>query len=73
MVPRTTLADLDDVHLELAVFGGHLVQLRGLLDPALVPPEFVAVHVGDVGELYLAADRAGDSVGSPWNFAARSR
>ena len=73
MIPGTTLADLDDVHLELAVFGSHLGQLAGLLDAALIAPELIPVHVGDVGGFTFLQIGQDLSVGSPWNFAALSR
>ena len=58
MVPATTLTDLDDIRSELTIFGSHLGEFRALLDAPFVMPEFVPIHVGDVGELYPAADRA---------------
>ena len=58
VVPPTTLADLDHVDPELAIFGGHLRQFWRLPYPALVAPEFVAVNVGDVRELGFPADGA---------------
>ena len=51
MIPGTTLADLDDVNLELRVFRSHFRQLRGLFHAPLVAAEFVPVHVRHVGEL----------------------
>lgn len=59
VVPGTTLADLDHVYPELPVFGRHLGQFRPLLNPAGILAEFVPIHVGDVGQLGPAADRAG--------------
>ena len=59
MVPGTTLADLDHIYPELSVFGRHLGEFRSLLNPARIRPEFVPVHVGDVGQLGPAADGAG--------------
>ena len=73
VVPGTTLADLDHIYPELAVFGRHLGQFRALLYPAGVVAEFVPVHVGDVGELVLRQIGQAVSVASPWNLAARSR
>jgi len=58
MVPATTLTDLDNVRPELAIFGGHLSEFRGLLYPPFKVAELVPVDVGDVGELHPAADRA---------------
>ena len=58
MVPATTLADLNDVRPELAIFGGHLGKFRGLLYPAFIMAELITVHIGDMGELDPAADRA---------------
>jgi len=52
------LTDLDDIRSELAIFGGHLGKFRGLLYPAFIVAKLVPVHVGDVGELHPAADRA---------------
>jgi len=60
VVPRTTLADLDYVDLELRIFGGHFVQFWTPLDPAFIPAKLVAVHVGHVPQLHPAADRARD-------------
>src|ERR1700722_18142 len=60
VVPRATLADLDHVDLELCVFRSHLIQLRRLLDPALIPAQLVAVHICDVRQLRLPADRTRD-------------
>jgi len=60
VVPRTTLADLDYVDLELRIFRGHFVQFWPALDPAFVPAQFVAINVGDVGQLHLAADGTRD-------------
>ena len=58
MVPATTLADLDDVRPELAIFGGHLSEFWRLLYPPFKVAKLIPVHVGDVGELYPAADGA---------------
>ena len=58
MVPATTLADLNDVRPELAIFGGHLGKFRGLLYPPFIMAKLIPVHVGDMGELDPAADRA---------------
>src|SRR5215469_845209 len=55
MIPSATLADLDDVYLELAVFGCHFIEFPALLDPALVLAKLVSVHVGDVRQPDLAA------------------
>src|SRR5579875_2003003 len=62
VVPRTTLADLDDVSLELSVFEGHFVEFWPLFYPAFVLPEFAAIDVGDVGQPGRPADGA-DPVG----------
>lgn len=58
VVPRATLADLDDVNLELGIFSGHFVELRTLLHAPFVAAELIPVHVRDVSQPYLAADRA---------------
>jgi len=58
VVPATTLADLNDVRPELAIFGGHLGKFRGLLYPPFIMAKLIPVHVGDMGELDPAADRA---------------
>jgi hypothetical protein len=58
MIPATTLADLDHVYPEFAVFGSHRHQFRGPLDPARVLSEFVSVHIGDMCDVRLTADRA---------------
>ena len=58
MVPSTTLADLDHIHPEFAVFGSHLHQFRGLLNSSCVLSEFISVHIGDVCDVYLTAYRA---------------
>src|SRR5215472_8087605 len=58
VVPATTLTDLDHVDPEFAVFGCHLCQLWSPLYPSRVLSEFVSVHVGDMREVGLAADRA---------------
>ena len=58
MVPATTLADLDNVRPELAIFGGHLSEFWRLLYPPFKVAKLIPVHVGDVGELHPAADRA---------------
>jgi len=59
MIPATTLTDLNHVDPEFSVFRGHFRQFRPLFHASLIPPELVAVDVGDVGELGLPADRAG--------------
>src|ERR1700727_242843 len=48
MVPGATLADLDHIHPEFAIFGSHLRQFRTPLDPSCVLSEFVSVHICDV-------------------------
>lgn len=58
MVPATTLTDLNDIRSELAIFGGHLGKFRGLLYPPFKVAKLIPVHIGDVGELHPAADRA---------------
>jgi len=58
VVPATTLTDLNDIRSELTIFGSHLGEFRGLLYPPFIMPEFVPIHVGNVGELVPAADRA---------------
>ena len=58
MVPPATLADFDHIYPEFAVFGSHLGQLARLLYPAFILAKLVAVHVGDVGQPGLPADRA---------------
>ena len=58
MVPATTLADLNDVRPELAIFGGHLGKFRGLLYPPFIMAKLIPVHIGDMGEVDPAADRA---------------
>ena len=58
MVPATTLADLDDIRPELAIFGSHLGKFRALLYPPFIMAKLIPVHVGDMGELDPAADRA---------------
>src|ERR1700722_922807 len=58
MVPATTLADLDHIHPEFSVFGSHIRQFRGPFDPARVLSEFVSVHIGDICDVRLTADRA---------------
>jgi hypothetical protein len=52
------LADLDHIDPEFAIFSGHLIQFGALLDAALVLPELVPIHVRDVREQGLPADRA---------------
>lgn len=58
VVPRTTLADLDDISLELSIFQGHFIEFWAPFYPPFVLPEFVAVDVGDVGELGRSANGA---------------
>jgi len=58
MVPATTLADLDHIDPEFAVFGCHLDQFGSSFDSPRVLSEFISVHVGDVREVVLAADGA---------------
>jgi hypothetical protein len=58
VVPPATLTDFYYVHPEFTVFGGHLVKFAALPDPALVLSEFGSVHIGNVSEQGLAADRA---------------
>jgi hypothetical protein len=58
MVPSTTLADLDHIHPEFAVFGSHLHQFRGFLNSSRVLSEFISVHIGDMCDVRLTADRA---------------
>jgi len=57
MVPATTLADLDHIHPEFAVFGSHLYQFRGFLNPSRVLSEFIPVHIGYVCDVGLTTDR----------------
>jgi hypothetical protein len=52
------LADLDHIDPEFAIFSGHLVEFRALLDAPLILPELVTVYVRDMRELGLPADRA---------------
>ena len=59
VVPGTTLADLDDVNLELPVFQRHFIEFWPPLDPSFILAEFVAVYVGHMGQPGPAADRAG--------------
>ena len=58
VVPATTLADLNDIRPELAIFGGHLGKFGALLYPPFIMAELIPVHIGDMGELDPAADRA---------------
>ena len=58
MVPGATLADLDHIHPEFAIFGSHLRQFRTPLDPSRVLTEFVSVHICDVCDVRPTADRA---------------
>jgi len=60
VVPATTLADLDHVHPEFAVFGCHFGQFRPSLHPSRILSEFISIHVGNVCEIALTADRAAD-------------
>jgi len=60
VVPRTTLADLDDVNLELRIFRGHFVQLWAALYSAFVSAQLVPIYVSNVRQLDLAADRTRD-------------
>jgi len=54
------LTDLDHVDAEFAVFGRHLGQFGSSLDAPRVLTEFIPVHIGDVRQVGLAADRAPD-------------
>ena len=58
MVPGATLADLDHIHPEFAIFGSHLRQFRTPLDPSRVLSEFVSVHICDVCDVRPTADGA---------------
>src|SRR5581483_850175 len=59
VVPPATLADLDHIDPEFAVFGCHFRKFPTLLDPSFVLAELIPVDVRHVGELGLPADRAG--------------
>ena len=58
MVPSTTLADLNHIHPEFAVFGSHLHQFSGFLNPSRILSEFVTIHIGNMCDISLTADRA---------------
>jgi hypothetical protein len=58
VVPATTLADLDHIHPEFAVFGSHLHQFSGFLNSSRILSEFIPVHIGNVCDVRLTADRA---------------
>ena len=60
MIPSTTLADLDDVDLELRIFRSHFIQFWAALHPAFASAEFVTIYLGHVRQLDLAADRTRD-------------
>src|SRR6478752_7158827 len=55
VVPAALQAHLDDDDLELAELVRHLLQLRGLLDPAGVLPQLLTEHVAEVHQLRLGA------------------
>src|SRR5215203_2780246 len=59
MIPPAGATHLDHVDLELPVVHPHPVQLGDRLGLAAGGPELVAVHVVDVDQPLLAADRAG--------------
>lgn len=59
MIPSTRPADLDHVHRELGMMGGELLELLGTTGRAGDLTQPLPEHPGDLGQLLLAADRAG--------------
>jgi len=57
MVPPATLTDLDHINPEFAVFGSHLGEFACLFYTPFILAEFVTVHVSDMGQIGLSADR----------------
>src|SRR5262245_61804468 len=59
VVPATTLTHFNHIYPEFTKLVGHLQQLTGRLYAPGIAAQLVTVHVRDVAEALLPADRAG--------------